>query len=349
MAETTKIAWCDATWNPWIGCSHAHTGCDNCYAQSYFRRFGAVGRRIKTSEANWRKPAAWERKLIAAREQYSDERAEFETLGPPPATFRRPEFRVMCGSLMDLFEDWPHPVNHHTGRQITIAAETRIATLPRGKRLATLADLRRDVFQVIDATPNLTYVVPTKRPENVRGMWPCKECGRTVAQPCLYARATAFRPNVHLLYSASDQPTLDAGLPHLLACRDLVPVLGLSLEPLVGPVDLGHPAGWAACAVRGGVNWVIVGGESGPNARPCDVEWIRSIVRQCREAGVACFVKQLGSFPCWAPHGFDHSGLKCSDKQWWDHGGQRIHIKHPKGADPAEWPEDVRVQQYPDT
>jgi hypothetical protein len=134
------------------------------------------------------------------------------------------------------------------------------------------------------------------------------------------------RENAWLLYSASDQATLDAGLPHLLTCRDLVPVLGLSLEPLLGPVDLRKVGktlrgddvdalygtrtkyqykgregecsmGVSISALPKGpaLDWVVVGGESGPNARSCNVEWIRSIVRQCTDARVPCFVKQLGA------------------------------------------------------
>jgi hypothetical protein len=149
------------------------------------------------------------------------------------------------------------------------------------------------------------------------------------------------------MFSASDQASLEAGLPHLLACRDMVPVLGLSLEPLVGPIDLQKAlickSGYFAnvqqlecCGKvyrkRVGVDWVIVGGESGPHARPCDVDWIRSIVTQCREAGVPCFVKQLGGNPI-EPDG---SGFV-----------KHVMPRDPKGGDPAEWPEDLRVRELP--
>ncbi len=74
----------------------------------------------------------------------------------------------------------------------------------------------------------------------------------------------------------------------------------------------------------GGIAWVIVGGESGPGARPMDPAWARSLVRQCREAGVRPFVKQLGSV--WAR----------------GHGGDS------KGGDPERWPADLRVREYPE-
>lgn len=78
------------------------------------------------------------------------------------------------------------------------------------------------------------------------------------------------------------------------------------------------------------LDWVIVGGESGPNARPCRIDWVRSIRDQCAAAGVAFFFKQWGSMPI----------FRVCDA---------VRMEDRKGADPAEWPEDVRLQQYPDT
>jgi len=92
----------------------------------------------------------------------------------------------------------------------------------------------------------------------------------------------------------------------------------LSLEPLLGPLpDLD----------LGGIDWVIVGGESGPGARPCDVEWIRAIVEQCRDAKVPVFVKQLGARPV--------------------NGSMPLRLRSRKGNDPAEWPEDLRRREMP--
>lgn len=85
------------------------------------------------------------------------------------------------------------------------------------------------------------------------------------------------------------------------------------------------------------LDWVIVGGESGPGARPCDIAWIRSIVEQCRSAAVPCFVKQLGAYPkdhCVAGTPIESTGL-------------RFPLKDKKGGDPAEWPADLRVREWP--
>lgn len=78
-----------------------------------------------------------------------------------------------------------------------------------------------------------------------------------------------------------------------------------------------------------GIHQIIVGGESGPGARPCDVVWIRSIVAQCKAASVPCFVKQVGSRPT----------------GW---GGISVELSDRKGADPTEWPADLRVRKFPE-
>lgn len=204
------------------------------------------------------------------------------------------ERRRVFPSLCDPFEMWSGPIGTH-------------------ENCYTMADLRRDFFALIDKTPNLDWLLLTKRPENVRRMWPIPSNGRDPLDD-LYL----LRENCWLIYSASDQETLERGLPHLLDCGNLAPVLGLSLEPLVGPVVIP--------AIKE-LDLVIAGGESGRNARPCDVAWIRSILKQCAAAGLPCYVKQLGAKP-------------------WVNDGPMF-LGDPKGGDPTEWPEDLRVRQLP--
>mgnify|MGYP001095042747 CR=1 FL=1 len=338
MAEHTKIPYVDATWNPVIGCQHAtipgtdtpHPGCANCFAECTQGRFGVqwgpTGTRRKTSEAYWKKPGVWERKAAEARRQaYRHARNGPLAANPEQAEYvasQIPPFRVMLGSMMDLFEDWRGPILGTGGEPLYRGQHVRDVTMEE-LRLAkgygadaqplTMADLRRDVFRTIDATPNVTYVVPTKRPQNVQAMW---LNGFGVASP-----AFAYRHNVHLLYSASDQQSLDAGLPYLLQCQGLVPVLGLSLEPLVGAVDLGDPAGWAACAVRYGINRIVIGCEQLPGHTPGRFAdgyeaAARSVIRQCQAASVRVYHKQMPI-------------------------GGRV------STDPSEWPEDLRVQELP--
>ena len=79
------------------------------------------------------------------------------------------------------------------------------------------------------------------------------------------------------------------------------------------------------------LHWVIIGGESGHNARACRVEWVQSLVHQCQHAGVACFVKQLGS-----------------DVEVNTATLGPFHLVDTKGGDPNEWPTDLRVREFPE-
>jgi protein gp37 len=159
------------------------------------------------------------------------------------------------------------------------------------------------VFAVMKRALRHTFIVLTKRAGRMAG----------------YVSLTEVLPNVVLGVSCEDQQRADERIPLLLqtpAVRRCV-----SLEPLLGPIDL-RPSWLAGYDYR---DWVIVGGESGPKARPCHVEWIRSIKDQCQTAGVALHVKQLGS---------------CTHVA-------ATRLKDPAGADPSEWPLDLRVREDP--
>jgi len=158
-------------------------------------------------------------------------------------------------------------------------------------------------------------------------------------------------PNVWLGASAEDQDRLDERVPHLLKCPAAVRFL--SLEPLLGPMDLRKWFEWGGsgppwimspsshpedAGPHNAGAWVIVGGESGHGARPCDVGWIKGVVRQCAEAGVPCFVKQLGASVSGQIVHPDNEG----------YGVNRVRLIDRKGGDPAEWPEDLRVRQFPE-
>ncbi len=381
MAANSKIEWCDHTQNFWLGCDPVHIGCANCFAQAYFKRMGIVGKRKRTAHANWRKPLAWNRQTTCTcgLAGYSPG----ETTSCPGGCIRS---RVFCGSLMDLFEDWQGPIVDAKGKRLSLhKADTSpphnylpgrddvIPPLPA--RWATMADLRGDAFAVIDQCQNLDWLVLTKRPENIWRFWAPTPMSRFASMVAGRRpdEGKQRRGNVHLLYSASDQESLEAGIDDLLECRDLVPVLGLSLEPLLGPIDIeaacrpcrecNHPGDvleWPCPYCKGGFewpDWVIVGGESGPNARPCQIEWILDIIEQCKAAGVPCFVKQWGA-NAWS-HSRETLNIDCrftaicnymegpsghvNIGQW----GALWPLKHPKGGDPEEWPEELRVRQVP--
>jgi protein gp37 len=189
-----------------------------------------------------------------------------------------------------------------------------------------LVEPRARLFDVIGATPHLDWLLLTKRPENIIRLWP-----------------NGYRlQNAWLGTSAEDQKTLKRRAWALL--QTPATVRFLSLEPLLGPVDTEEPELLCDAWRRGGtigtyLDWVIVGGESGPKARPCDVAWIRRVVEQCRETKTACFVKQLGANP----------GTVCVDGTWVDWRRLDVNpIRDRAGADPSEWPEGLRVREFPE-
>lgn len=302
MGETTKISWTDATFNPWIGCSKVSPGCANCYAERDWDKrrhratWGPMGTRSVTSEENWQNPLRWDRK--AAKEGK--------------------RVRVFCASLADVFEDWPGQVQHFSGVKMWLMNQPNghdfcwgaghVLDDPTSGRALKLSDLRHRLFRLIDQTPHLDWLLVTKRPENIMAMWPNRPCGSAkvcsrgdgivcAADSCdleTGVMAGTHRPNVWLLTSTEDQQRADERIPELLKCRDLAPVLGVSAEPLLGPIDLRL----MKYRITPRLDWVITGGESGPNARPCHPDWVRSIRDQCQEAGVAFHHKQWGE---WSP------------------------------------------------
>jgi hypothetical protein len=94
--------------------------------------------------------------------------------------------------------------------------------------------------------------------------------------------------------------------------------------------------------VRAGIDWVIVGGESGSGARSCGVDWIRDIVKQCSSAGVACFVKQLGAAYVDALNAVGGAQTPAVPEY-----GPIARLRDRKGGDMSEWPADLRVRQFP--
>ena len=328
MAKDTKIAWCKSTLNPWVGCSKVGPGCDHCYAEALDKRMRFSGAthwgpgvpRHRTSAANWAQPLKWNRQA-----------PDTEFAG------RKGFWPVFCASLADVFDN-----------EIPVA-------------------WRYDLWTLIEATPNLSWLLTTKRVGNVNLMVPESW------------RRDGFPPNVRVLATIVNQEEADRDIPKLLAlpCKN-----GISYEPALGPVDWskwlahqyqgGHDTGGAAgdpCSVCGifttgmhhpyarGLEWIIVGGESaqgGAQARPFDISWARSTIAQCKAAGVPAFVKQLGRYPC--PESDDLIGLRVKGHGFYLRWPQRycdederisVDLKDRAGADPAEWPEDLRVREFP--
>lgn len=190
-----------------------------------------------------------------------------------------------------------------------------------------------DVFNTMKQAPRHTFQVLTKR------------AARMSAFVRRWTGATLPLPNVWLGVSVEDRRSR-ARIAELE--RTPAVVRFLSCEPLLEDLGDLELAGT-------GIRWVIVGGESGPRARPCAEEWVRSIVGQCRAAGAAVFVKQLGAYVVseqrTAPAELMANPERLGPEDRAPNGevwAWRAGLRHPKGSDPAEWPADLRVRQMPE-
>lgn len=175
-----------------------------------------------------------------------------------------------------------------------------------------LEEHRQRLWALIQRTPHLDWLLLTKRPQNLKAMLPWEDINDQ-RDPW---------PNVWLGTTVEDQKRANDRLADLVDARARVHFL--SCEPLLERVDLGSLYK---------IDWVIVGGESGPGARPFNVDWARSIIYQCIGHGVAVFVKQLGENAVITAG----DGLVRSIRR----GESRKH------GNPADWPEDLRVRQFP--
>lgn len=196
--------------------------------------------------------------------------------------------RVFCASLADVFD-------------------------PLASRI-----WRGQLFHLIDACPDLDWLLLTKRPENIAGMIPPFTVATWDDGARDWVDTPACRSNVWLGTTAENQEKADERIGHLLAIP--APVHFLSCEPLLGEINIsehlwGFPGnedcgqcprnedcecGWTTRKALGrpSIDWVIAGGESGAHARPSNPEWFRTLKYHCDAADVPFFFKQWGE---WAP------------------------------------------------
>lgn len=274
MGENTAIEWATHTWSPWMGCTKVSAGCDHCYAETWAKMSGRPelwqGKRHRTSPAYWRNPYKWQSK--ACDLSYS----------------RGTEARIrVFPSLCDPFDN----------------------QVPE--------EWRDDFWRLISETPNLDWLLLTKRPQNILKMLP-KAKRSLAADPEPIPRPwsggwSGAWPNVWLGTTVENQEAADRNIPPLLAVA--AEVRFVSYEPALGAVnftaircpngctppeycnrcdpDGGEPTG-TFDALDCGIDWVIVGGESGSHARPMNPEWARSARDQCAAVGIPFFMKQMG-------------------------------------------------------
>jgi protein gp37 len=263
MSDNSKIEWTDATWNPVTGCTKVSPGCDHCYALTFAERWrGTPGHYFERGFD------------VQLRPDKLDQ----------PLRWKKPR-RVFVNSMSDLFH----------------------ADIPD--------DYIAKVFAVMAGAEHHTFQVLTKRPGRMRSlissdafrvMVKDEYAGFQLAAIQAGSRAWRDRPlvpnywplrNVWLGVSAEDQKWAGIRIPALLDTPAAVRFV--SAEPLLGPIDLdGTAIGWWARfpdEPTGGIDWVIVGGESGRGARPMDLDWAREIRDTCQRRGVAFFYKQQGS------------------------------------------------------
>lgn len=320
MAET-NIEWTDLTWNPTRGCSLASAGCAGCYAMKVAHRFSAPGLPYEglTRLRPHGKGPVWtgEVRLIE------------DTL-TAPLHWKKPR-RVFVNSMSDLFHE-----------------------------SLTDADIDR-VFAVMAASPRHTFQMLTKRADEMLSWSKGAEervglAGEKLAAAMGWSHAHEFGkwplPNVWLGVSVEDQEHAQRRIPDLLATPAAVRFV--SAEPLLESIDLrpwlgpdrcqecngaGEDAasGWCpACEGTGnyqgpgaarGIDWLIVGGESGPKARPFEIGWALSLLATTRASNTAFFMKQIG----------DNPTLR----------GTPQLITSPKGGNLLDMPAALRVREFP--
>lgn len=336
----SKIEWTDRSdWNPIRGCTRVSDGCVNCYAEAIAGRFSDRGQAFHGFAKRTSGGPRWTGKVELIEDRL--------TL---PLRWRRPA-RIFVNSASDLFhesvpDEWidrvfavmalapQHTFQVLTKRSARMRAWASDPATPRRVH-ETVCDIA-----VESVLTNVVLIAPgldeTLAPPGTRvhlGRWPL--------------------PNVWLGVSAEDQRRADERVPDLLATPAAVRFV--SAEPLLGPIrfwGIDEDAGaYRGCGVnvsggvtvgtadsppegyddsQPGLDLIIIGGESGPNARPMQVAWARSIVKQCQSTGVSVFVKQMGADPVWGDGAF-------------------LNLRDRKGGDPQEWPEDLRVREFPET
>lgn len=327
--KDSAIQWTDHTFNPWEGCTKVAPECAHCYAETLVdHRFGRVkwGKgqdRRKTSPTTWKQPLAWNKTAICLNCGYA------ELIGSDDCRKCRTNFseqhrrrpRVFCLSLGDWLDE-----------------EVPIEWLG-------------DLLRLIHATPNLDWLLLTKRPQNwnERIREAVRNCREFCEGTCLWlsdwVSAAGIAPdNIWIGVSAGADQKAALEIPakiHFLSC-----------EPMLKPLTLHYPEPFKTTER---FDWIIFGGESGKAARPLKVDWIRMGLAFCRANKIAAFVKQMGRNVV----DRNDAGFDGDDGEWpmdtqardLDSGYQgapvRVLLKDSHGGDMSEWPEDLRVREFP--
>jgi protein gp37 len=320
----TAIEYADFSWNPTRGCRRVSPGCEHCYAERIAARFSRSDHQTKTRAVK-HGPFFGIANMTPSGPRWTGKVALIDAELTAPLRARRSaekflrehgrKPRVFVCDMSDLFYE-----------QVPDEWIDRI-------------------FAVMALAPWFDYLVLTKRTERMLkyfslplrhnqielgaekvGPGPVHLGGKHVLHSLPF-------PHVRLGGSVEDQQRADERLPHLMTLAAAGWQTFVSAEPLLSPIHLKGEG------VK--LGWLILGGESGPGARPCEIDWIRSLVQQGKAAEVPVFVKQLGARPMDGAVEWRGDSMRGAQPL------RRVCLRHPKGGDPTEWPADLRVKDFP--
>lgn len=280
MGAKTNISWADSSWNAIRGCTAVSAGCNSCYAAAMAARFAGPGMAYEGLAEVTADGPRWTGKIMAIDDKLRE-----------PLRWQRPR-RIFVNSMSDLF---------HPG----------VTTEVVDRHWAVMALARRHIFQILTKRPlrMARYLHDPGQPARVLAQAMAMMRDGWIAGPVVLPDGYPDKPlsNVWLGTSVEDQAA-SVRVRHLLDAPAAVRFI--SAEPLIGPVDLlytlspGHywdyltgereTAREKTSTAR--IDWVIVGGESGPHHRPMSLDWARALRDRCAQSGVAFFYKQAGGF-----------------------------------------------------
>lgn len=257
MSDGTKISWTDASWPVTAGCEHVSDGCEHCYAAKL------TSGRLKHLPAY---SGLAEKGRFNGKIRLLPDRLDW------PLHWRKPR-KIFVADMSDLFYD----------------------EVPN--------DYIAQVFAVMGAARQHTFQILTKRHGRMRSLLSSEDFARQVltwetatmrahdSRPRVIPREEWPLPNVWVGVSAENEKW--ASIRGIALLETPAAVRFLSCEPLLGPIRMrASLMVGMALTPKNGIDWCIAGGESGPGHRPMDIAWLESIVGQCKDAGVAVWVKQ---------------------------------------------------------